>query len=150
MRFAPRPVPLAVLLLSCSTLSACGEPTSPDLRLEGDVRPVRSVLARPSGYTLIDLTPSLPAGHVGGGHLINGSGQAVFFVRDQATLSTTYYLWNRGTTSSYGTGVRVFEINDAGQVAGISATVDGDWHAFVWSDGAMTDLWGPWEAPRAA
>jgi probable HAF family extracellular repeat protein len=39
-----------------------------------------------------------------------------------------------------GAGSAAFGVNDAGQVVGASDTEDGAIHAFVWEDGAMTDL----------
>src|SRR3989304_2994616 len=32
------------------------------------------------------------------------------------------------------------EVNERGQVAGEGLTAEGEWHAFLWSQGVMTDL----------
>ena len=39
-----------------------------------------------------------------------------------------------------GTYSWAFDINDRGQVVGYSGTAAGDQHAFLYGDGAMTDL----------
>jgi probable HAF family extracellular repeat protein len=44
------------------------------------------------------------------------------------------------------------DINDRGQVVGQVQTASGQWHAFLWQDGAMTDLGtleGGWSSARA-
>jgi len=137
MRLARLHTPF-VLLLASALLSACSEQTSTDLGLEEDLHAVRSVLAPPSGYTVIDLTPALPGGHTASGDLINDSRQTVFHIRDETTSARTYYLWEEGVTSSYGTDVRVLELNNAGQAVGWNAVPE----ATLWNRTDPTTLAG--------
>lgn len=87
---------------------------------------------------LTDLAPNL--GPVSDASAINDAGQAVGFANNQA------YLYQGGNTQNLGTlgGAysRAFAINGSGTVAGESATPTPNQtvHAFLWSNGVMSDL----------
>ena len=60
-------------------------------------------------------------------------------------------VWRNGTTIDLGPGTPV-AINDAGQVIGVRGPPGGDFHAFLWQRGTMTDLGtlgGRWSIPTA-
>lgn len=73
-------------------------------------------------------------GHVVGASNLTGdtTGHAFLWTEDKGMqdLSTV-----EGDFSSY-----AFSVNDKDQVVGISADLNGNFHAFVWQDGVMTDL----------
>jgi probable HAF family extracellular repeat protein len=73
-------------------------------------------------------------GHVVGASNLTGdtTGHAFLWTEDKGMqdLGTV-----EGDSSSY-----AFSVNDKDQVVGISADLNGNFHAFVWQDGVMTDL----------
>ena len=52
--------------------------------------------------------------------------------------ASSYEVVNLGTLG--GSRSSAYGINSRGQVVGVSETVDGDVHAFLWNDGTMIDL----------
>jgi len=78
-------------------------------------------------------------------HGINDAGQVVGFSTLEGDAATHAVLWEPdGTKRDLGTlgGTQslAYAINSAGQVAGYSTTADGQYHAFRWEDGVMTDI----------
>jgi probable HAF family extracellular repeat protein len=53
-------------------------------------------------------------------------------------------MWQNGMMSNLGTlggdSSYAFGINNNGQIVGNSKTASGEWHVFLWENGAMTDL----------
>jgi probable HAF family extracellular repeat protein len=70
---------------------------------------------------------------------INNRGQALLTIRGQAVVwqvgGGITPLGTLGGDRSHGN-----DINEAGEVTGMSTTPAGEYHAFVWRDGRMTDL----------
>jgi probable HAF family extracellular repeat protein len=87
-------------------------------------------------------TPDLPSE----AHGINTSGQIAGDTVNPSTNLLTATVWQPDGTISFlgvlGTGFesRAFAINDAGQVTGSSYTAQGSEHAFLFSNGQMTDI----------
>lgn len=106
------------IALSAILLGSCTEPMTP----ESAIPVVKSfaVLVPPSGYTAIDLTPSLPPGMSANALRINDAGQVIISERDIAAGISTFYLWDGLTKSSYGEvqDGAPFNINNLGQAAG--------------------------------
>ena len=101
-----------------------------------------------SNGTMIDLTPLGGMGSVFSG-AINDLGQVTFGSSDANGVvhasvydSSTGVTTDLGTLNADGSGFSTgFVINAAGQVAGwASSPIDGNFHAFFYSNGVMTDI----------
>ena len=78
---------------------------------------------------------------------VNNSGDAV-----GCSANGTGLYWHDGTVTYLtrpGRTVCLYAINDAGQIAGASATPNGSEQAFVWEDGRFTDLGAPTDRASA-
>ena len=92
----------------------------------------------PSGFSFIRSPLGQPvnaAGHVAGSYRPSGPNRAFLF-RDGAAID----LGTLGGGALAGQVSDGFAINDADEVTGYSTTSTGEYHAFLWSQGAMQDL----------
>src|SRR5213080_4303909 len=99
--------------------------------------------AEPPEPPFLDLG-TLPADTMSGASAVNEAGQVVGWSQGSYPDPIHAFLWENGTMTDLGTlggsTARAYDINDKGQVVGVSSTSSGLNHAFLWEDGTMTDL----------
>jgi probable HAF family extracellular repeat protein len=89
-----------------------------------------------------------PLGVLGKAYAVNTHGQVVGDAEKVEGAASHGFLWQDNANGasvidlgSLGGGQAIaHDINDQGQVVGTSRTADGTWRAFIWQNGAMTDL----------
>jgi len=81
------------------------------------------------------------------GYRLNNFGQVVGWIHNLNGPGTGAYVWDRGTLLDLGSlgGDRTFafDINEAGEIAGLSKTKDGHNRTFLWKNGEMRQLRPP-------
>src|SRR5438034_403707 len=99
--------------------------------------------AEPPEPPFLDLG-TLPADTMSGASAVNEAGQVVGWSQGSYPDPIHAFVWENGTMTDLGTlggsTARAYDINDKGQVVGVSSTSSGLNHAFLWEDGTMTDL----------
>src|SRR5437667_8167708 len=99
--------------------------------------------AEPPEPPFLDLG-TLPADTMSGASAVNEAGQVVGWSQGSYPDPIHAFLWENGTMTDLGTlggsTARAYDINDKGQVVGVSSTSSGLYHACLWEDGTMTDL----------
>ncbi len=110
---------------------------------------VQPVSAQPVAeeYSITDLgtldgpTDSFGLSYIGD---INSRGQIVGSSEKGRTINVYAFLWEKGKMISLatlgGSYSEAYDIDDRGQVVGLSETVSGEEHAFLWRKGKMIDL----------
>ena len=101
--------------------------------------PLHAFITGPNGVGMTDLGTFKGEGTITRG--INDSGQVVGYNdsgRSFITGPNGIGLTDLGTLG--GDWSWAFDINDAGEVVGFAATAHGEYHAFIFSHGGMTDL----------
>lgn len=92
------------------------------------------------------MTRLIGSGHWGSAKGINSSAQVVGHSMAYNRLNCDGHLWENGTRTNLGSLGGNFTyaegINDSGQVVGYSQTSQGEFHAFIWENGAMRDIAG--------
>src|SRR2546429_3461944 len=99
--------------------------------------------AEPPEPPFLDLG-TLPADTMSGASAVNEAGQVVGWSQGSYPDPIHAFLWENGTMTDLGTlggsTAQAYDINDKGQVVGVSSTSSGLNHAFLWQAGTMTDL----------
>jgi probable HAF family extracellular repeat protein len=122
-------------LTALGLVGGCRETTAPQ-----PDQPLERSTTREVGYTCnrdaqyFDLTGVSPAGLIVGSLTRPGPGVTLGFLCNNKTGVST----DLGNLGEYWTSPS--SINSSGQVVGTALTADGEYHAFRWQNGAMSDL----------